>query len=188
MRSLLGVLFVVAVVSTPTVRGEDFKLETGFKLLFNGKDLTGWKEATYGKQAERTALDGKTESATKRFIVDKGIITIDEKAKGDLVIFTADEIAKDATIRFDFLAASDKCNNDLLWRGMKFDIKPAEVTGAKVGEWNALEIVVTGKKAEFKCNGQAVKTLDVKTDSSAFGIRAEAGPIQIKNFRVKTGS
>jgi hypothetical protein len=33
----------IALLAVAAVRADDFKPEDGFALLFNGKDLTGWK-------------------------------------------------------------------------------------------------------------------------------------------------
>ena len=51
----------------PTRGADDFKLEAGFKSLFNGKDLGGWQTA-----GSKEALDGKTEAHNKRFVVRDG--------------------------------------------------------------------------------------------------------------------
>ena len=66
------------------------------------------------------------------------------------------------------------------------DIKKPDVK-FKDDEWNDFEIIVTGKKAEFKCNGETLKTLDVKQEKSPLGLRAELGPVQIRHFRIKEG-
>lgn len=185
MRSAIGLVVLAVIVAVPASRGDDFKLEPGFKLLFNGKDLSGWKEATYKKQDDKTPLEAKAESSTKRFRLEKGVLFIDDKVKGDLVLFTADDLGGDGVIRFDFLPG-EKCNNDLLWRGIKYDVK-AETKGVKLNEWNTFEMTVAGKKTEVKINGEAQKAGDAKADKGPFGIRAEFGPIQIKNLRVKAG-
>src|SRR4051812_33730950 len=106
-------LFVLAVAGrAPT---DDFKPEEGFALLFNGKDLSGWK------LKKGDALDGKTEAAEKRFVVKDGLLVIDEKVKGDVVLYTVKEFGKDVVLRFDFRPGKG-CNNDVLFRGFKVDL------------------------------------------------------------------
>ena len=51
----------------PCMSGDDFKLEPGFTLLFNGKNLGGWKEV-----GNKETLDGKTEAYQGRFKVVDG--------------------------------------------------------------------------------------------------------------------
>lgn len=158
--------------------------ETGFTPLL-GKDLTGWKIAPTGqKDKGGDPLTGKTESSTKRFVLAEGVLTLDEKVKGDLAITTEKTWAKDAHIQFDFKPGK-ACNNDVYFRGIKFDIKPADIKGCKVDEWNRFEFVVMGDAAEIKCNGESVKKLKAKPGATPFSLRAEGGPIQIKNLRIK---
>lgn len=167
---------------TASAGAQDFKLEEGFKLLFNGKNLDGWKTKTGGK-----VLDGETEAYNGRFTVKEGILIIDPKVKGDVVIETAKPLKGDVHIKFDFKPGKG-CNNDLFLRGTKFDLVPGTVKSIKQDEWNELEIVVTGAKIEHKCNGKSERTSSAKKDESPFGIRAEYGPLEIKNIRVKEGS
>jgi hypothetical protein len=110
----LGVL----ALGTPGSAADDFQLEPGFTLLFNGKDLSGWKMKKGGD-----SLDSKLEAANKRFTVVDGKLIIDPKVKGDVIIETAREFGKDLHLKFEFLAGPG-CNNDLFIRGQKFDITP----------------------------------------------------------------
>ena len=73
-----------------------------------------------------------------------GVLTIDPKVKGDIVVFTEKTFDKDAHIKFEFKPGKG-CNNDLYFRGLKFDLKTPDVKNMKEGEWNAFEIVVTGE-------------------------------------------
>jgi len=160
--------------------GDDFKLEPGFTLLFNGKSLDGWKEASGKKEA----LDGKTEAFGGRFKVVEGRLALDPDVKGDLHIETAKAFAKDVHVKFDIKAGA-KCNNDLFLRGTKFDIVLGK--NVKEGEWQAFEIVVTGDKIEHKIGGETARAATLKPDAPAtpLRIRAEFGALEIRNLRVK---
>ena len=163
---------------------DEFKPEPGFTLLFNGKNLDGWKEASQKKEA----LNGKAEAYGGRFKVVEGRLVLDPEVKGDLHIETAKTFGKDVHIKFDFKAGA-KCNNDLFLRGTKFDIVPGnkENKNVKEGEWTPFEIVVTGDKIEHKVGGEIGRTSTLKADAAAssFRIRAEFGALEIKNIRVK---
>jgi hypothetical protein len=176
---LIAAEAVLALLISFAAAADDFKPDEGFTLLFNGKDLTGWKLRKGG-----ASLDGKTEAADGRFKVADGVLGVDVKVKGDVIIDSEKTFAKDVHIKFDFMPGTG-CNNDLYLRGMKFDIKKPDVKNFKEGEWNSFEIVVKGNKAEFKCNGETQKTLDSKPAATPLGIRAELGPIQIRRLRVK---
>ena len=177
MRPVSAFLVLMAVHAA---RADDFKLEDGFTLLLNGKDLTGWK-TTKGD-----SLDRKSEAYNGRFKVADGLLMLDPKVKGDVRIETQKEFAKDVHIKFDFLPG-EGCNNDLFLRGLKFDLKKPDVKNLKEGEWNTFEIEIAGDKAEFKCNGETIRTDTVKDKGSVFGLRAEFGPMQVRRMRVKEG-
>src|SRR5712691_4110849 len=158
MRRLLPVLLFTGLMllsSLSRISADDFKVEAGFALLFNGKNLDGWKEASQKKEA----LEGKTEAYNGRFKVVEGKLVYDPSIKGDLYIETNREFARDVHIKFDFKPGL-KCNNDLFLRGTKFDIIPGnkENKNVKEDEWYAFEIVIVGDKIEHKINGETVRT------------------------------
>jgi hypothetical protein len=168
----------------PDLFADDFKLEPGFTLLFNGKNLDGWKEASGKKEA----LEGKTEAFGGRFKVAEGRLVYDPEVKGDLYIETVKAFGKDVHVKFDF-KPGPKCNNDVFLRGTKFDIIPGnkENKEVKEGEWVAFEIVIVGDKIEHKIGGETVRTSTLKAGSmeTPLKLRAEIGAIEIKNIRVK---
>lgn len=184
MRSLSCVLFVLS--AGLVVAADDFKPEPGYKLLFNGKNLDGWQTKAAGKDGKSEPLAGKTEAFGGRFKVEGGELVIDPKVKGDRYIETVQPVGGDFTIRFDF-KPGEGCNNDLLFLGTKFDIKAGgkdTVKGVKLGEWNKMEIAVKGGTAEYTINGEKVGTQKTKGDKGPFTLRAEFGPMSVKNIRV----
>lgn len=185
---LLSCALLLCATTTAVVAADEFKLEPGFKLLFNGKNLDGWQtkaDTKKDKDAKPVPLDGKTEAYDKRFVVKDGELVIDPKVKGDRYLETATPVGGDFTLRFDFKPDA-ACNNDLLFLGTKFDIKAGEkgTKGVKTDAWNTMEIVVKSGTAEYKINGEAVGTQKPKGDKGPFSVRAEFGGIAIKNVRV----
>ena len=181
MRTLSCLLLLTLFFPSPA-RADEFKIEPGFTSFFNGKDLFGWKLRKGG-----ASLDGKSETAKKRFQVSGGKLIIDGKSRGNMVIDTAKQFGKDVHIKFEFLAGKG-CNNDLSFRGLKFDIKKGGVKNLKVGEWQTFEIIVKGKQAEFKCDGELQRAQKTKSAKSSLGIRAEFGAIQYRRMRYKEPS
>src|SRR6267378_2647687 len=146
MRSRTCPLFLFALaLLLPAPAGAGDKIEPGFTLLFNGKNLDGWREAS-GKKA---SLDGKTEAYKGRFKVVEGKLVYDPAVKGDLYIETVKEFGKDVHIKFDF-KPGPKCNNDVFLRGTKFDIVPGnkENKNVKEGEWYTFEVIVKDNMVE----------------------------------------
>lgn len=184
MRFLSCAMLLCATTAV-VAAADDFKLEPGFKLIFSGKNLDGWQQKGAGKDGKPVLLEGKTEAFDKRYVVKDGELVIDPAVKGDRYIETVAPVSGDFTIRFDF-KPDEKCNNDLLFLGTKFDINPTAkaLKGIKVGEWNKMEIVAKGGNVEYKVNGEAVGTAKTKGDKGPFTVRAEFGGIAIKNMRI----
>lgn len=184
MRSCSLSLLALALALPPARAADDFKLEEGFKLIFTGKNLDGWREHS-GKKA---SLDGKTEAYRGRFKVKDAVLVIDPKVDGDVHIETTKQFGKGAHIKFDF-KAGPKCNNDVYIVGTKFDIVPGHGETRKLteGGWHTLEVVISGDKVEHKIDGAVIRTTKLKKDVKAtpLRIRAEHGVIEIKNIRVK---
>lgn len=176
---VFAMLFCVGFVALLSAPAADFKPEDGFKMLLSGKNLAGWKTKT------GEALADQAEAYKGRFKWADGELTIDPSVKGDVYIYTTDTTSGDVTIKFEYKPGKG-CNNDLFLRGLKFDVKSPDVKNLKEGEWNQFEIVVKGKQAEFKNNGEVQKTLATKNDKSDFGIRAEFGSMSIRHLRIKT--
>ena len=181
------------------VRRTARKLQTGFgelsvavaasaeektKALFNDKDLTGWIAVT--KTGEPEAGDGKTTVAKGRFKVAEEVIVVDAKTKGDVVLTTKESFEGDVTIGFDYLPGAGS-NNDIYFRGTKFDIKAKDIANLKPDAWNRLEIVAKGMNVEIRSNSEVIKTLKAKTATGTLGLRAEAGAIQFRKLSVTGG-
>src|SRR5262249_3935197 len=123
--------------------GDDFKLEPGYTSLFNGKDLSGWK---YGKDK----LDGKSETADKRFQVENGVIVVNA-GKGIKDLYTVDEFNKDFHLKLEF-RASLKSDSGVYIRGKQLQVRDyprfggqySKVPGFKLDDWNELDITVKG--------------------------------------------
>ena len=190
---LLSCALLVCATATVVVAADEFKPEAGFKLIFNGKDLTGWQtraETKKDKDGNKTeiksvALEGKTEAYGNRFVVKDGELVIDYKTKGDKYLETVHQFSGDFTIRYDF-KPEEGCNNDTLLIGTKFDIVAGAkntTKGVKLGEWNKMEIVVKSGSADFNINGEKIATQKLKGEKGPLVLRAEFGPITYKNIR-----
>ena len=169
---------MLTLASKASQAADEFQLELGFSSFFNGKDLSGW--TIRGGEP----LEAKTEAPKKRFQVMDEAIVIDGKTKGNMVIDTVAKFTGDVQLKFQYLP-SQGCNNDLYFRGVKFDLKEGNVKNIQLGEWNALEITVTGEEVIIKNNGEKQITTKAKSDSSPLGLRAEFGAIQFRQLRSK---
>ncbi len=186
MRPICCLLFVLS--AGLVLAADDFKPEPGFTLIFNGKNLDGWQTKADGK-TKAESLAGKTEAFAGRYRVEDGQLVIDYKTKQNRYIDTAKELTDNVVIRFDF-KPGEGCNNDFLFLGSKFDVKAGAKgsgKGVKLDEWNTMEIVVKGGTADFMINGEKAATQKTKGAKGPLSVRAEFGPINLKNIRVSEG-
>jgi hypothetical protein len=190
--------FLVA-AGTLTAQKDAFKLEEGFTLLFNGKDLTGWNIMNNGK-----------------FEAKDGVLYLN-KGSGWL---RSEKQYKDFELRMDvrfmnkgadsgiFLRASMEGKNwpDKAYQVQTMDnnsigaIFPSGLPGPKAKrdnealkkamkptmEWLSYVITAQGAKLEVKLNGEVVTTAEGLADQAGFiGIQGENGLLEFKNIRIK---
>ena len=185
---LLSAALLACAACVAVLAADDFKPEAGFKWLLNGKNFDGWQTKAAGKDGKPLPLEGKTDAYDKRLVIADGELVIDPKVKGDRYIESVQPFGGDFTIRFDF-KPGDGCNNDILLLGTKFDLNSGDkdgkgkTKGIKPNEWNKLEINVKGGSADFVVNGEKAATQKTKGDKGPLTLRAEFGPIVIKNLR-----
>ncbi len=165
--------------------------EPGFTPLFNGKDLAGWRLG-YADLAGKTATDDG------RFAVKDGVlvITVSKDTPPRMEeIDTVQSYDGDFTLRLDFRASRD-ANSGLHLRDKAFahqlQIRDYPRVGPykalenyKDGDWNAIEVVVTGTQARCTCNGER---LEAALDIPAHGplsLQSEINVVEYRNIRVK---
>lgn len=165
--------------------------EPGFKPIFNGKDLTGWR---LGK----TDLAGKTASDDGRFAVKDGVLVITgskDKPPKMTEIDTVDSYDGDFTLRLEF-RASEEANSGLHLRDKVFahqlQIRDYPRVGPyktlkdyKPGDWNTIEVVVTGTKARCTCNGELLEAALAIPDKGHLALQSESNVIEYRNIRIK---
>lgn len=180
------------------------KTEEGYKSLFNGKDLTGWRLGGM-------KLDGKTATTNKKWHVQDGAIVIDGGGGGN--IETAEEFNKDFHLKLEFRAAR-KADSGVYIRGPQLQVRDYPRAGpyTKVkfhdDDWNELDITVKGGvittsvngktlsdrdtleltvkdgKPEAKLNGKAVDVSKISVDVGAVALCKCNGEVIEKAFKI----
>ncbi len=165
--------------------------ETGFVAIFNGKDLTGWRVG----QAD---LAGKTASDDGRFAVKDGVIVVSGSTDKPLKIKTIDTVNsydRDFTLRLEFRASRD-ANSGLHLRDKAFahqlQVRDYPRAGPykalknyRDGDWNAIEIVVTGTKARCTCNGEVLEAALDLPEKGPLALQSEINQLEYRNIRIK---
>ena len=176
-----------AIKNLPTVIGD----EPGFEPLFNGKDLTGWRLG-------ETDLAGKSATDDGRFAVKDGVLVITgskDTPPRMTEIETVDSYDGDFTLRLEFRASRD-ANSGLHLRDKAFahqlQIRDYPRVGPykmlknyRDGDWNAIEVVVTGTKARCTCNGEPLEAALEIPEKGPLALQSETNVVEYRNVRVK---
>jgi uncharacterized protein len=176
----------------------------GFKLLFDGEDLTGWKLRNSGGTASWTAQNGML------------VNTIPEGGHGtDLV---SEEKFRDFVIRCDYMVPSNS-NSGLYLRGRHeiqiledsarkrtsmggngsiYQIAPAsEFVSRPAGQWQSVQATIVGNKVSVILNGVKIHD-EVEVNKATGGeldrnldqpgpimLQGDHGAIAFRNIRIK---
>jgi hypothetical protein len=163
----------VGIPILPGGAADDFRLEEGYTLLFNGKDLTGWEHGYCppGTRPNDENLNGKTASKDKIFTVESGLLVASGKALR--AVYTAREFNKDFHLKFEFRTPADnkKNNSGLFLRGPQLQLDGTNVGGLtnvfkniknfKEGDWNEIDVTVTGGIITNTVNGKVLTAKDM---------------------------
>jgi hypothetical protein len=165
--------------------------EPGFQPIFNGKDLAGWR-------AGKADLAGKTASDDGRFAVKDGILVITgskDKPPKMTEIDTVEAYDGDFTLRLEF-RASREANSGLHLRDKAFKhqlqirdyprVGPYKALKSyKDGDWNAIEVIVTGTRAHCTCNGEILEDALEIPAKGPLALQSEINVVEYRNIRIK---
>jgi hypothetical protein len=173
--------------------------DSGFKPLFNGKDLTGW------------SLFKKSGSG---YLVENGVLICPDDGGGNLL---TNEEFSDFVFRFEFKLSPGGNNGvgirapmsgDIAYSGMEiqildhdhekykgwlkpaqrhgsiYDVFPAQADALKpAGQWNQEEITAKGSKIKIVLNGKTLLDADVSTVTDPEVLKKHPG-LQRKTGRI----
>jgi arylformamidase len=165
--------------------------EPGFKPIFNGKDLTGWRLG-------QTDLGGKTASDDGRFAVKDGVLVIagsKDTPPKMTEIDTIESYDGDFTLRLEFRASKD-ANSGVHLRDKAFahqlQIRDYPRVGPykslkdyKPGDWNSIEVVVVGNSARCTCNGELPEAELAIPVKGPLALQSEINVVEYRNIRIK---
>ena len=110
-------------------------------------------------------------------------------------IDTVESYDGDFTLRLEFRASRD-ANSGLHLRDKAFAhqlqirdyprVGPYKtLKGYKDGDWNAIEVVVTGTKARCTCNGELLEAALEIPDKGPLALQSEINVVEYRNIRIK---
>ncbi|MFO0958377.1 MAG: carboxylesterase family protein [Isosphaeraceae bacterium] len=189
LRRAIGPL-VLAVLSSMTLLAARAD-EPGFRPLFNGEDLTGWRLGY-------TDLAGRTATDDGRFAVRGGILVIhgsDDRPPRMEEIDTVQAFDGDFTLRLEF-RASREANSGLHLRDKAFAHQLQIRDYPRIGPykdlehfndegWNAIEVVATGSQARCTCNGELLEPGLGIPAHGHLSLQSEINMVEYRNIRIK---
>jgi hypothetical protein len=182
-RCLLPTLALAFLIATVSLAADnqltDAEKDAGWKLLFNGKDLAGWR-CNNDKPIATKIEDGCLvpyqsggyliihEGKFDDFILKCDVRWLDPQCNSG--VFFRLETPRDpvnTSFEAQVMAGSGTGKHDM---GALYDlVAPSKAAGNPTGEWNAIEVKCQGPNISVKVNGTLVSELDCdKFDKPGF--------------------
>ena len=205
---------VLATLGFLDTESDNFQLESGFVSLFNGKDLTGWGYRPTTREdiaaAERwqksdpeaaawpvvttpVNFDGKKVTPENRFHAINGrlVVTTPPEYRKIQQLWTQREFAKDFVLKLEF-RATPNTDSGIYVRGPQLQCRDYLLAGPykllqhyKAGDWNEIEITVTGTVAHCTCNGEVLEDALKIPASGPIGLEGDRGQMEYRRIRIK---
>ena len=161
-----------------------FELESGFELLLNEKDLTGWTYAT------GSAFDGKQSASDGRYTARDGRIVVNP-GKGLAQLWTVRQFPTDFHLKLEFRAGVN-ADSGVFVRKPQLQCRDYLVAGPykdlknyRPQDWNEIEVIVKGNVATATCNGEPLKFDAMLPTTGSIGLEADRGQMEYRRIRLK---
>lgn len=199
LRLCVSFLFLIAMACVADVRAADNELtakeqDDGWILLFNGRDLGGWKNN------DGTPVAAKIEDGAINVHGTGGYLLVYDQPFGDFVLkcdvkmspaecnsgvfFRTSDLADPVNSGFE-VQVYDGDSDALHDFGAIYDLVAASKKATKSpGEWNALEIRCEGPRITVQVNGEEVAKLDCD-ELDKPGLRGDGTPHKFAGKAIK---
>lgn len=198
----LGLVPGDATPQKTTARLSEEEQKEGFKLLFNGENLNGWRVRNPNGEKSWSVQNGVMVNLPK----DHGTDIITEEKFRDFIVRYEYLVPKGANSGFylrgrheiQVLDDSDKKTPGMGGNGAIYNIKPAsEMVSRKAGEWQEVQATMKGNRVTVILNGVKIhdnvevnkatgSELDANLDQPGpFFLQGDHGSVAFRNIRVK---
>lgn len=193
---------------------DPFTPEPGFRLLFNGKDLTGWGyrptpaadiEAARRWQASdphaaawpivsnAVSFAGRAASADGRYLARSGrlVVTTPKEGRKIQTLWTTTEFPKDFVLKLEF-RASPNADSGVFIRQPQLQCRDYPIAGPykelkhyKPQDWNELMVTVKDGLAQCLCNGEVLEAALKVPATGPLGLEGDRGQMEYRRIRLR---
>ncbi len=205
---------VLATLGFLDTERDEFTIENDFVSLFNGRDLTGWGyHASTPEDAESlrkwqtsqvdapgglfvkepVRFDGLTATPDGRYVAKAGRLIVTTPGGGGRRVqqlWTTKEFPKNFVLRLQF-RATPNADSGVYVRGPQLQCRDYLLAGPynklqqyKAGDWNDLEVTVTGGTAHATCNGEVLEEAMKVPATGPIGLEGDRGQMEYRRIRL----
>jgi lysophospholipase L1-like esterase len=191
-----------------------FTPEPGFVNLLQGHDLTGWGFRPTSDEDKETArkwqagdpnappwpivntpesFDGLSVSSDGRFVAKNGRLIVATPPEGRKIqqLSTTRDFPKDFVLRLEF-RATPNADSGIFIRGRQLQCRDYPLAGPynnlknyRQGDWNEIEVTVSGRVAHCLCNGEVLESAMEIPDTGPIGFEGDRGQLEYRRIRIK---
>ena len=165
---------------------DDFKIEPGYRSLFNGRDLTGWGYKTNN-------FDGKATSNDGRYVAKNGRLIVTTPSEGRKIsqLYTTEKFPKNFTLKLEF-RATPNADSGIFIRQPQLQCRDYLLAGPyktlksyKPQEWNEVVAVVKDNVAYCTCNGEVLEAAYKLPATGPIGLEGDRGQMEYRRIRIQ---
>lgn len=179
---------------TLTLPQTDWKPDTGFESLFDGKTLNGWGYRDKDGQVTES-FDGKTSSSDGRYTAAGGVLTVNALPAGAerkvQKSWTLREFPRNFVLKIEF-RASKNADSGIYLRGPQLQCRDYLVAGPYLSlkkyrpqDWNLIIVTVKNNVAHCECNGEVLEDALKLPDTGPLGLEGDRGQMEYRHIQIQ---
>jgi lysophospholipase L1-like esterase len=200
---------IFATLGFVETKPDAFEVETGFKSLFNGHDLSGWgyrvtpprkkpkkprpNPLFFVEIKEPINFDSKKVSSDGRYEAINGRLVVKTPIEGRRIqqIWTQKEFSGDFILKLEF-RATPNADSGVFIRKPQLQCRDYPLAGPyndlkhyKEGDWNELVVTVKNNIAHATCNGELLTDSMQVPEIGPIGLEGDRGQMEYRRIRLK---
>ena len=184
---------ILATLDFTETADDDFRPETGYVSLFNGKDFTGWGFRDQQTMESKGTFDGKATTSDGRYIAKHGRVVVSTPSEGRRVqqLWTTREFGKNFVLKLEF-RATPNADSGVFIRKPQLQCRDYPLAGPykklkqyRPQDWNELVVKVKDNVAHCTCNGEVLEEALMLPATGPIGLEGDSGQMEYRRIRLK---